>query len=488
MHDKEILEQEKIQFDLEKTRFAKDSVGIKNSNKKGKKINISKIVSAMENPYNNYSTLQEISLYLKNHCGVYARILNYFSTMLTYDFMLYPIQLDSKKLTKDKLQKGYQEAALYLEKLNVKYNLTWFAKRIFELGELYLYKIEDKEGIIFKEMPNDLCRVSSIQNNICKYSINLSKIASSSDIYNTMPKEIQNLADRYKNGLINKDKLIDYFWYELDDNAYAFNIISQFLPKGFPVFSYMFEALVHLMELEELEFTNAKVDNLKIIHQKLPMDDEGNLLISLSEARQYHESTKANLPNGIAITTNPLDLQALTLHRNGSQSISHRANAIKSIFDISGVNDEIFNGNNGSEMAIASGVKADELLVLELTNMFENFLNYILCNNKKTLGWRIKILPLTHFSKDAKIKSSRENLAYGGSRMEFLATNGYTPIQSLNILKGEQLLGFDELLIPQATSHTMQNNSYESTSVSDGVAKTMEESKPSDSTIEKEIQ
>ena len=64
----------------------------------------------------------------------------------------------------------------------------------------------------------------------------------------------------------------------------------------------------------------------------------------------------------------------------------------------------------------------------------------------------------THFSRDEYIKRSRENLQYGGSRLEYLAVQGFTPLQGYNVLKGEQILGIDKILIPQQTSHTMSTN------------------------------
>ena len=67
------------------------------------------------------------------------------------------------------------------------------------------------------------------------------------------------------------------------------------------------------------------------------------------------------------------------------------------------------------------------------------------------------MLDTTEFNREKKVKLSRENMAYGGSRTEFLANSGYTPLQSINILKGEQALGIDSIMIPTQTSHTLTN-------------------------------
>lgn len=173
---------------------------------------------------------------------------------------------------------------------------------------------------------------------------------------------------------------------------------------------------------------------------------------------EYHKSTKRNLPDGIAITTNPLDLQSITLSRTGAEAINQRNDALESILDDAGVNSEIFNGSKSTTEAIAKGVKVDEMFINNIISMFENFLNYEIAQNKKSSSWRVKMFNSTHFSRDEYIKRSRENLQYGGSRLEYLAVQGFTPLQGYNVLKGEQILGIDKILIPQQTSHTMSTN------------------------------
>lgn len=462
-------------------RFAKDSVSYSTpSVKTPKKYSKQNILTYLESPFKNANTLQEISAYIRYNNGVYNRLIKYFANMPTFDCMLYPLEVDSKKSTTgEKLMKSYQETAKYIERINPKYNLGWMLDRLLQDGELYLYKIEDSQSIVYKQMPTDLCRISSVEDNVCKYAIDIRKL-NTKTIYDSMPEAIQKLSDKYQTGGIKAEDLIDNTWYELEENAVAFNAISQFLSKGFPPFSYLFDGLMHLDEMKQLHFNSAKANNLKIIHQKVPIDDDGELLIDYELVKEYHESTKRNLPDGIAITTNPLDLQSLTLSRTGAESVNQRNDALESILDDAGVNSEIFNGSKSTNEAIAMGVKVDEMFINNIVSMFENFLNYEIAQNKKTSSWRLKLFNSTYFSRDEYIKRSRENLQYGGSRLEYLAVQGFTPLQGYNVLKGEQALGIDKILIPQQSSHTMTSSdkngrpSKEDSNNTDSVAKTPE--------------
>ena len=437
-------------------RFARESVSFTNPTvKTPNRYSKTQITSYLENPYKYSSQLQEVSSFLRYNNGLYNRIIKYFSGLPTFDYMLYPLEVDGKaSSTGEKLQKSYLETASYVQKVNPKYNFQWFLERLLTNGELYLYKIEDKQSIVYKEMPADMCRIVSIEDNVCKYAVDLKKI-NTKGIYESMPEELQKLGDRYNEGGIKAEDLIDSSWYELEKNAYAFNLISQFLAKGFPPLLYLFDGLMHVEEMKQLQFTSANANNLKIIHQKIPIDDNGELLIDYDLIQEYHSSTKRNLPDGIAITTNPLDLQALTLSRTGAEAINQRNDALESLYNDAGINSELFNGNKSTTEAIATGVRVDEMYVMSAIGMFENFLNYEITQNKKSSHWRVRMMRTTYFTKDEHVKRCRENLALGGSRLEFLAMQGFSPLEGLNTLKGERALGIDEIMIPQQTSHTM---------------------------------
>ena len=78
--------------------------------------------------------------------------------------------------------------------------------------------------------------------------------------------------------------------------------------------------------------------------------------------------------------------------------------------------------------------------------------------NKNGTKWRFRFIDSTHFDREDRSTKARENMAYGGSRFEFLACQGYDPLEGINLLKAEQLLGMDDIMIPQATSHTLSKD------------------------------
>ena len=434
---------------------------------RSRRINRNNLRKALADPYssNNVDTLQQASMLLKATNGIYKRVLNYNAYMYTNDYMIYPIEFDKIK-NPTKIQKAYAEVAQYVEKYNLKYNASWIKDRVLEQGELYIYEIEDSNGIILQEIPNTFCKMTSIENNVSKYAINLKKLSDSNIL--SFPKEIQNIYKKYNNGSIKEKDLIDRSFYELKENAFAFSL-DRFSPKGIPYYCTIFDDLMELEDMKDLKSQNAVIESIKLIHQKFPVDkDTGVSLIDFDVITQYHKATKATLPQGTAVTTNPLDLQALYLSDSNSKISSNVSQARDTIYDSAGVNSELFNGNKSTTEAVAMGIIADNLVAKPLNLIITNWINYKL--KKKKFGgitWAIKFLDTTEFNRDKKVGLAKDAMAFGGSRLEFLAASGYTPLQGLSVLKLESMLGLDELMIPQASSHT-QSGEVGRTSKEDG--------------------
>ncbi|MGL5647233.1 MAG: hypothetical protein ACRDDY_05230, partial [Clostridium sp.] len=320
-------------------------------------------------------------------------------------------------------------------------------------GELYLYKLEDATGVVMQEIPNTLCKITSIENGIQKYGVNLAKLNDKTVL--AMPPEIQKLYKRHKAGAIKEKDLVDKSFYELKKNAVAFNL-DKYATKGIPFFATAFDDLMELEDMKDLKSENAVIESIKLIHQKLPIDkDTGVVLMDFNVAKAYHNGTKSNLPKGTSITTNPLDLQAVNLSDGNSKINQNITQSLNNVFDTVGINNELFNGSKSTNEAIAVGIIADGLLTKRAQMLVQNWLNYELSLYKKNgTSWKLKFIDTTHFDKADRAKTSREDMAYGGLRTEFLATKGYTPLEGRNLLKMEMLLSFDSLMIPQQSAHT----------------------------------
>ncbi|MDK0982892.1 hypothetical protein P5F71_07555 [Clostridium perfringens] len=414
-----------------------------------------KLRQYMKNPFKNANELQEVSFLTNVTNGNYKRLIEYFGTKGTYDFLIYPI-LDKKK--SKPLTESFSEACKVVQNMNVKYNCRWWGKKLIEQGEIYLYKISDTKGYVFQELPSNVCRINRVENNVSFYQINLKKINKNEiGIY---PLEIQNIYKKFSGGKVNK-KLVDSDgWYTVSDSGFAFNITGQFLSKGLPYLSFLFDRLISVEDAEDMREDVTKAENLKLIHQTIPTDNEGNVLMDEGLATIYHTTTKQNLPKGVAIATNPLKMESISLQTaNNGKGVNFVDNALKSVYDSAGVNANLFNGEKVNKEITQASLIADESIAITMIHLFEAYFNFLLGKTKiKGTTWQMKMLEVTRNNQEQKIANARNNLALGGSRLEFLAVSGYTPMEGMNILQMEKELGITELFVPQQTAYTMSNN------------------------------
>lgn len=413
---------------------------------------------AMKNPYRNIERLQQLSSLLKISNGVYQTVLNYQSNILTNDHIILPVDID-KLSSHEKMKQSYLEIAQELEKFEIKRLLPWMYSRLFEQGELYFYLVEDSKGIIVQEIPNNLCQVTSIESNVNRFGINLGKLSESTIEY--FPTEVQTAFKKFMSGSIKREDLIDRTFYELKDGVAL--TLERFAHKGLPFFASVFDDIMDLEDMKDLKSESAIIESIKLIHQKLPIDkDSGVVLMDFKVATGYHQATKRNLPKNAAITTNPLEIQALNLADNSNKSNQNIVQSLNNVFDSVGINNEIFNGTKSSNEAIASGIVADGLITKEAQKIVQTWLNFELSKRKKKgATWKVKFIDTSHFDKIERAKIAREDMAFGGLRAEYFATNGYSPFDWMSGLLMESILDVDSLMIPQQTSHTASGSDSE---------------------------
>ena len=460
MDNKENIE-EKQKMEFEKhLRFAQSTISSKapkETSSSGTSLDYDQLQMALNDTSANVAYLQQVSRYLYTANGVYTRLIEEFTNIPMYDLYLAPTILmgfNGKSMDVSKMNKEYETIAQLIEKENYKYNFKWFGRWLLLMGELYLYKVEDNNGIFFKMIPNDLCRISGImENNIYKYSIDMSKL-SDEELLLTLPLPIQKAYEQYVAGTLDEEKLDENF-YRFDESeaiAFLFND-GDARTKGVPPFTYLFDKIYKLNEIEDEDLASSLTDNLKILHQKAPTNDEGELLISPEILGIYHRATKSTLPKNIALTTNPLGMEVFTLNRNANNVTTATQKAYENVYTSAGVNSELFNGQRSSNESVLNSIKTDEMVVDRLNGIFGNFLNYEIKNKKKNPMWKVEMLRNTYFNKKDITSMCRDNLAIGGSKMMFLASLGHTPLTGLSMMIWESQMNMNQYFNPVESSY-----------------------------------
>jgi hypothetical protein len=431
--------------------YAMDTIGVTLSQelKRSRKYTREELRNMMRSPFDNIDKIQEASRYFKATNGHYQRMLHYLAQALTLDYVLYPKSV--LKMSPDMMKKGFYETAQKAKLLDIKRNGRTFLDRLWTDGEVYLYKIEDKQSIIYKEIPTYLCRASYVEDGVMRFEVSLKKITRKT--LPELPLEIQNAYERNQSAS-NKDGKIE--WYPLDDRGVCFNILG-YMSKGFPPMVYLFDTLIGYEDTSDVYENSISLDNIKLIHQKVPLDKDFLPVMDGDIIKMYHEATKRALPKqGVSITTNPLDLQSVSFDRSALRTKEGVSLTEEAIYNTGGISKLLFNNVSASGEGLKKSLITDEMLSFALLPQLEAYFNYELKKSKnKSFG--IKILETTYSNRADQHTACKEALAFGGSRQMFLSTQGLEPLEGINMLQMEQAIGIDDYFVPAKSAHTQSD-------------------------------
>ena len=418
-----------------------------------RKVETSRVQTALNDPLKNAIDLQQQSEYLRVINGTLKEIQFYKSNILTFDHFLVPVDA-SKYKNKNKYFKDMRKACLELEKYNLKTLCPWLIETQLRMGEIYIYKQAGTDEITFFKMPNDICKISHSKSFMNGYSIQLTGITEKTLPY--FPKDIQDLYVKYRAGSLKNDENLSNGYYRLEiENAIAFTpeILET---KGIPYYSGLLLDLSRIKDLADMNMENAESDNFKLVHQLLPSDkDTGEITIPYETAMQYHRAMKNELPSGVGGISTPYEISSVSLGGTSTSNYDYINTLRENLFNGSGVDSSLFNSDNKTTaQAIMYSGCIDTLLAKNLLDRIKIWLNYDFASNSALKNFRIVFCDSSVYDKDAKISAMATRLTTWASRLEYMALQGYSPLEAINILQVESQVNLDSMMKPLMTSHT----------------------------------
>jgi len=419
----------------------------------------SRLKSMLQDPAKNAVTVGNFSKAMKNVSGIYKRIIKYMSSMLTYDHTIYPVMENPFVDVGDvaTMQQSFAQTAILLDRLNLKYNMPVFVSKMFTTGTIYMYKLEDSKSVAYQEMPTQYCRVAYMEEGVFRFQMDVTKLTEVTAL--SYPKEIQTAYNSFKAG--NTSSLIEAKYYQVSDKGVAFTIDEDVLSQAGQSLPPLANVLIDAIRIETAKDameSNAELDNTKIVHSRVPLDDKGRPSMELPVVHEYHSALKRSLPKGSVAVTNPFDTEVYTMNGVGKEgSFSLLDKTVDQLYKGAGVSQQLFANDNSSSNALERSLQVDsQWLYSFVLPLFTNYYNYELKKaGKKGTTWKIKLLTVSHFDRKDAIASAQAQLSNGGSRLEYLAYTGMTPIEVANMLAFEQrVLSIDDYMVVKATSHT----------------------------------
>ena len=419
-------------------------------------------------------SLRELSRYYYRTNGIYRNNIDLLAALLKYDTITTPIFDINKKVNQKNIMDTFYQACSFVEELNVPINFCRISREILITGIYYGVLRADGKKYTIQDLPVTFCRSRYKDFNnldILEFNLQYFEKIMDDNMRNaallTFPVIVQQAYKKWE-----KKKTLDP-WVEIPAEhggiCFGYGDRTPMLIAAIPSLYKMEEAVDREGRRDENEL-------YKLLIQKMPIDNKGELVFELEEVADIHESV-ADMLQGretidVLTTFGDTSLESLQDSTAASQS-SDRINKYKtSAFDSLGRSAILFNADGSN--ALAYSIQRDEALMISLANIFANWIRFQI-NYKFTranLTFDFTILPTTIFNQEKIQKQYFQGAQYGYSKMYAGVALGIKQTNQLSLMTFENdYLKMHEKMIPLQSSYTTSGSDI----ISEGKNKTSEE-------------
>lgn len=427
-----------------------------------------RIQNYLKKPEENFTQIAALMREMVSKNGVVGKAIEYYQSHPTYYHSIFPIlgssaEYDFTGSTKE----DYVDIGYGLHNLNIPFYAPYFVKKTLINGVTFFYKMQDSKGTGYLELPQEWCRIYVQKDFVYRFRLDMSQIKA--EVAATLPNELAKAYESYvnKTDIDNDKKWYDKKWYNVSDKGVAFTFDQGSLVNGGVAVSPFAGLLMDGVSLEKAK-SNVDIkdvlDATRIIHSKIPTNNEGVPTLNIKTAQLYDKQMRNRLPEGVVAVTSPNNLTNVSLVGSGNAKVYDTVNkGMEQLFYDLGISSSLFGGDTTSSNIVKESVKKDANWIYN--NVFPvltNYYNYELSKikTKSKIKWGIKFIRQSNFTLESDLKNYKEQLSFGGSRLDYLAACGMSPIEVYSKLMFEQqVLDIDSLMVVKATSHTTSGDS-----------------------------
>lgn len=425
----------------------------------------SNIKSYLRRPSDSFEQIAATLRQAYIQSGIVSGVIDYYVASPTYNYSIYPVLGNKQYNIQANMQEDYIDIAYQLNRLNVNYWAPKFFKDTLIDGVSFYIKIEDSTGIAYMKLPPEWCRISNLENGVYRFRVDMSKIQQ--ELYDELPSELQEAYTKYTDGNVSDtdEDWYDRKWYMVSDDGVAFTFDHNAISNGGVAISPFASVLADSLSLDAAKDNvdiKDKLDTVRIIHSKLPTDSNGSPTLDLKTARNFDDQMRSRLPEGVVSITSPSSLDNIPLKGSGNEGIYETVNnGLEQLFYDLGISSSLFGGKTTSSNIVKESVKKDtNWIYTNLFPMLEAYYNFELTQvkTKNKILWNLKFIRESNFTLKEDIANYKDQLSYGGSRLDYLAAAGFTPDQIISQLSFEQqALDIDSIMVVKPTSNTISS-------------------------------
>lgn len=329
------------------------------------------IVNALKNPSDSEITLRGMSRYLYNISCQYSRLLQYFSNMLLFSYVIIPSgSVDPQKADVEEVRSKYEDVKRKLDNMNMRHEFGKVLNIAFRDDVYYGYIHETKESFTIQQLDPDYCKIIGTEDGVFQFSFNCEYFRSHQNSLPFYPDEIVRAYNAYTDGTGEK-------WVSLEAKNTICIKINEDSIIPIPPFVSLFSALADIEDYRTISKNASEISNYKALAMMIPTDDEGHPLLSKEVIQDYYQMMSDVVPENIGTFVSPMKVQDFTFEKSGALSDTDIVSRAEDQFwRQAGVNSLIFGaGDDPSSSTIATSIHADEAICFRVLRQIERWVN-----------------------------------------------------------------------------------------------------------------
>ena len=410
----------------------------------------------------NIVALRELSRYFYRTNGEYRNNVDFLAHLPLYDTVIIP-NFEEGKGSKAQITKAFYNACDFIDKLDVPNTFANITAEWIKNGIYFGMLRMDGDKPVIQDLPLEFCRSRFKDfNNLNMLEFNLL-------YFETIHDE-----DLRKEVILSFPEIVQQAWREWIRNSKKTDPWV-LIPAGAGGVCFFFQhdqtplliaSIPSLKKLDDAIGREEKRDEnelYKLLIQKMPIDNDGELVFQLDEVADIHESVASMLQEvdtvDVLTTFGDTTLESLQESSAASQSADRIEKYRKNTWDALGRGNILFNPEGSSSLAYM--IKKDESLMIAYLNMYESWIKFHINDkfSRTGLTFDFEIIPTTVFNRKDLQESYFRGAQYGYSKMFAGVVMGIKQMSQLSLMNFENdFLKMSEKMIPLQSSYTTSGN------------------------------
>ncbi|AYP68245.1 portal protein [Bacillus phage vB_BcoS-136] len=427
--------------------------------KKYKQSEVREIIENYKLP-RNQDKLREISQLLFAKSPQYQRLIEYFSGMALFSHIITPIK-DIRKYNKDKVYKQYSTIGELLKLMSLQHEMKKVMTVAFKEDVFFGYVHKDKKSFHIQPMDASMCKITSIEDGVYNYSIDMSTFQKDESRLVAYADEVQEKYMAWKRLKSKNPKISE--WVELDADKTICIKVNEEMLESFPPFAGTFDAIFDIEGFKQLRKDKEELGNYMLLAQELPMrkesENNNDFMIDKDMMMFFHNMAVDTVPENVGVVTSPMPVKPITFDKDRADN-DGVAKAERDFWSGSGTSQLLFNADKSTSQGLLMSIKTDEQIVFGVLTQIERWLNRYLKFMFSDLLFNVSILHITHYNQKEKFDMYIQAGQFGFPVKSHIgAVVGLDPIETMNMAYLENdILEFHEKFIPLMSSHTMSGD------------------------------